>query len=78
MSWVFASGSQSTGTSASASVLPLSISFRIDWFDLLAVQGTLKSLLQHQSSKASILQHSTYMVQFSHPYMTIEKTIVLT
>ena len=47
------------------------ISFRIDWFDLLAVQGTLKSLLQHHSSKASILQHSVFcMVQLSHPYMT--------
>ena len=47
------------------------ISFRIDWFDLLAVQGTLKSLLQQRSSKASILQHSAFiMVQFSHPYMT--------
>ena len=47
------------------------ISFRMDWFDLLAVQGTHKSLLQHHSSKASILQHSSFfMVQFSHPYMT--------
>ena len=54
------------------------ISFRIDWFDLLAVQGTLKSLLQHHSSKASILQHSDFfMVQLSHPYMT-GKTIALT
>ena len=53
--------------------------FRIDWFDLLAVQGTLKSLLQHHSSKASILQHSAFfMVQLSHPYMTTEKTIALT
>ena len=50
------------------------ISFRIDWFDLLAVQGTLKSLLQHHDSKASILQHSTFLkVQVSHPYMTLEK-----
>ena len=50
------------------------ISFRIDWFDLLAVQGTLKSLLQHHSSKASVLQHSAFfMVQLSHPYMTLEK-----
>ena len=56
-----------------------SISFRIDWFDLLAVQGTLKSLLQHHSSKASILRHSTFfMVQLSHPYMTTGKTIALT
>ena len=55
------------------------ISFRIDWFDLLAVQGTLKSLLQHHSSKALILQHSTFLiVQLSHPYMTIGKTIDLT
>ena len=56
------------------------IFFRIDWFDLRAVQGTLKSLLQHHSSKASILQHSIFsMVQLSHPYMTtIRKTIALT
>ena len=55
------------------------ISFRIDWLDLLAVQGTLKSLLQHHSSKTSILQHSDFfIVQLSHPYMTTEKTIALT
>ena len=55
------------------------ISFRIDWLDLLAVQGTLKSLLQHHSSKTSILWHSTfYIVQLSHPYMTTRKTIALT
>ena len=55
------------------------ISFRMDWLDLLAVQGTLKSLLQHHSSKASILQHSAFFsVQLSHPYMTIGKTIALT
>ena len=55
------------------------ISFRIDWFDLLAVQGTLKSLLQHNSSKASILRHSSFfIVQLSHPYMTTGKTIALT
>ena len=55
------------------------ISFRIDWFDILAVQETLKSLLQHHSSKASILQRSaSFMVQLSHPYMTTEKTIALT
>ena len=55
------------------------ISFRIDWFDLLAVQGTLKSLLQHHSSKASILQCSAVLiVQFSHPYMSTGKTIALT
>ena len=55
------------------------ISFRIDWFVLLAVQGTLKSLLQHHSSKASILRCSAFfMVQLSHPYVTIGKTIALT
>ena len=55
------------------------ISFRIDWFNLLAVQGTLKSLLQHQSSKPSILQCSAFFtVQLSHPYMTTGKTIALT
>ena len=55
------------------------ISFRIDWLDLLAVQGTLKNLLQHHSSKTSILQHSAFFtVQLSHPYMTIGKTIALT
>ena len=54
------------------------ISFRMDWLDLLAVQGTLKSLLQHHSSKASILQHSAFfIVQLSHPYMTTGKTIAL-
>jgi len=53
--------------------------FRMDWLDLLAVQGTLKSLLQHRSSKASILQHSAFFtVQLSHPYMTTGKTIALT
>ena len=55
------------------------ISLRIDWFDCLAVQGTLKSLLQHHSSKASILQHSAFfMVQLLHPYTTTGKTIALT
>ena len=55
------------------------ISFRMDWFDLLAVQGTLKSLLQHHSSKAWILRHSAFFtVQLSHPYMTTGKTIALT
>ena len=55
------------------------ISFRIDWFDLLTAQGTLKSLLQHHSSKASILWHSAFfLVQLSHPYMTTGKTIALT
>ena len=55
------------------------ISFKIDWLDILAVQGTLKSLLQHHSSKASIVQHSAFcIVQLSHPYMTTGKTKVLT
>ena len=55
------------------------ISFRMDWLDLLAVQGTLKNLFQHHSSKASILWHSAFfIVQLSHPYMTTEKTIALT
>uniref|UniRef100_A0AC11CXF3 Uncharacterized protein n=1 Tax=Ovis aries TaxID=9940 RepID=A0AC11CXF3_SHEEP len=55
------------------------ISFRMDWLDLLAVQGTLKSLLQHHSSKISVLQRSDlFIVQLSHPYMTIGKTIALT
>ena len=55
------------------------ISFRVDWFDLLAVQGTLKSLLQHHSSKAPVLRHSAFfIVQLSHPYMTTGKTIALT
>ena len=55
------------------------ISFKMDWLDLLAVQGTLKSLLQYHRSEASILLHSAFLiVQFSHPYMTIGKTIVLT
>ena len=55
------------------------ISFRMDWFDLPAVQGTLKSLLQHHSSKASIFWHSAFfMVQLSHPYMSTGKTIALT
>ena len=54
------------------------ISFRMDWMDLLAVQGSLKSLLQHHSSKASIFRHSAFFtVQLSHPYMTIGKTIAL-
>jgi len=58
---------------------PALISFRMDWLDLLAVQGTLKSLLQHQSLKASILRSSAFfIVQLSHPYMTTGKTIALT
>ena len=74
MSWLFTSGGQSIG--ASASVLPMNglISFGIDWFDLLAVQGTLKSILQYHSSKASILWRSPFiMVLLLHPYMTTEK-----
>ena len=83
MSQFFASGGQSTGVSASASVPSNEysglISFRMDWLDLLAVQGALKSLLQHHSSKASILWHSAFfIVQLSHPYMTTGKTIALT
>ena len=59
--------------------IPRLISFRMDWLDLLAVQGTLKSLLQHHSSNALILQHSAFFtVQLSHPYMTTGKTIALT
>ena len=59
--------------------IPGLISFRMDWLDLLAVQGTLKSLLQHHTSKASILRHSAFFtVQLSHPYVTTGKTIALT
>ena len=73
VSWLFASGDQSIGASASASVLPM-----IDWFNL-AVQGTLQSLLQYHNSKASILQHSAFfMVQLSRSYVTTGKTIALT
>ena len=85
MSRLFVSSGQSIA--ASVSVLPMNIqevfqeagliSFRMDWFDLLAVQKTLMSLLQYHSSKASILWCSAFfMVQLSHPYMTIGKTIV--
>ena len=82
VSQIFAWGGQSIGVSALASVLPMNtqdlISFRIDWLDLLAVQGTIKSL-QHHSSKASILWRSAFFtVQLSHPYMTTGKTIALT
>ena len=71
MSWLFTSGDQRTRVSASASVLPMNISglisFGTDWFDLLAVQGTLKSLFQHHNLKESVLQHPPFfMVQFSH------------
>ena len=77
MSQFFASGGQTIGVSASAS--SGLISFRIDWFDLLEVHGTLKSLLQHHSSKASILLCSAFfIVQLSHPCMTTGKTIALT
>ena len=82
MSQLFAWGGQSIGVSASASVLPINIQ---DWSALgwtgyfLEVQGTLKSLLQHHSSKGSILQCSAFfMAQLSHPYMTTGKTIALT
>ena len=83
ISQLFASGGQSTGVSASASVLPMNTQdwspFRMDWLDLLGVQGTLKSLLQHHSSKASIFRRSAFfIVQLSHPYMTTGKTRALT
>ena len=84
ISWLFISDGQSIGASAEASVLPVNeysglISFRIDWFDLLSVQGTLKSLLQHHSWKASNHWCSVlFTVQFSQPYMTTGKTITLT
>ena len=82
MSQFFATGGQSIGVSASESAsneYSGLISFRMDWFDLLAVQGTLKSLLQYHSSKASILQCSAFfMVQLLHPYKTTGKTIALT
>ena len=77
MSQLFASGGQSIGVSASTSVLPMNkglISLRMDWLDLLAVQGTLKSPLQHHNSKASILWHSPFfMVQHTHPCVTTGK-----
>ena len=79
MSWLFVSGGQSIG--ASALVLPMNIqfiSFRTDWFYLRTVQGTLKSLLQHYSSKASILWCSAFfMVQLSHPYRTTGKNLAV-
>ena len=79
MSCLFVLGGESIGASASASVSPSNeysglIPFRIDWFDLLAVQGILKSLLQHHSLKASIIGLSAFfIVQLSHPYMTTGK-----
>ena len=83
VSQLFESDGQSIGVSSSASVLPMNIqsliSFRTDWLDLLAVQETLKSLLQQHSSKASVLQCSAFfMDQLSHPWMTTGKTIALT
>ena len=84
MGQFFTSGGLTIGVSASISVLPMNIqteliSFRMDWLDLLAVQGTLKSLLQHYSSKASILRCSAvFIVQLSHPYTTTGKIIALT
>ena len=82
MSQFFTSGDQSIGISASTWVLPVDTqdwSLRMDWLDLLAVQGSLKSLLQHHSSKASILWCSAFIiVQLSHPYMITGKTIALT
>ena len=83
MSWLFTLGSQIIGTSVLAISLSNEysglISFRIDWLDLLAVQGTLNSLLQHDSWKASMLPCSAIIiVQISHPYMTTRKTIALT
>ena len=82
MSQLSASGGQSIGVSASTLVPPMNsglISFRIDWLHLLAVQGTLRSLLQHHSSKASFFHCSAFfMVQLSHAFMTTGKTIALT
>ena len=83
MSWFFSSGGQSIG-SFSFNIGPSNeysgpISFRMDWLDLIAVQGTLKGLFQHHSSKASILQCSAFfIVQLSHPYRTTGKTMALT
>ena len=82
MSQLFASGGQNTGVffnlSPSNEYSEL-ISFRIDWFDLVAIQGSLKSLLQHHSLKASILWRSAFfMVQLSHLHLTVGKTIALT
>ena len=83
MSQFFASGGQSIGVSASALVLPIYsglISLRMDWLDLPAVQGTLKSLLQHHSSKASILQHSAREIQIKtttrYHLMPVRKAII--
>ena len=75
VSWLFASDGQSIGALASESAFPINIQgWRIDWFDLLDAHGTLKCLLQHHSSKASILRHSAFfMVQLTQPYMTTGK-----
>ena len=84
MSQLFTWGGQSIGVSALASISPSKehpglLSFRMDWIDLLVVQGTLKSLLQHHSSKASVLWHSAFFtVQLSHLYMITGKTIAST
>ena len=83
MSQFFASGGQSIG-GFNFSITPSNehpglISFKMDWLDVLAGQGTLKSLLQHHNSKASVLQHSAFfIIQLSNPYMTTGKTIALT
>ena len=80
--WFFTSSGQSIRVSASTTVLPMNTQDQsplVDWLDLLAVQETCKSLLQHHSSKASVLQRSAFFtVQLSHPYMTTGKTIALT
>ena len=81
MSQLFTWGGQSIGVSASVSILPVNTQdwSPLDWLDLLAVQGTLMSLLQHYSSKTSIFQCSAFLtVQLSHPYMTTGQTIALT
>ena len=79
MSQLFATGGQSFSFNISPSSEHSGLIFRMDWLNLLAVQGTLKSLLQHHSSKASILWHSAFFtVQLSHPYMTSGKAIALT
>ena len=82
MSWLFVSGGQNVEASASVSALPMNIQglyFRIDCFDLFAVQGTLMSLLQYYSSKESIIQRSAFfMVQLSHLCLTTGKTVALT
>ena len=82
MNWLFASDSQSFGASASSSALPMNISglifLRTDWLDVLAIQKTLKSILQRHSLKVSILWHSAlFSVQLSHLYITTGKTIAL-